>query len=191
MGIISFLDQHSGSATVILTFALVSITAYYAKQTRKQVLEAEKLRESQFQPNVYAEFNLGENQWAVKIHIKNNGHGIATDIELNIEQDINNEGLIKVLVPSLVPGQFYDRLIGTSNQLPRTEDRKLVGISLKYKDINGTEYSTSYKQDLEAVIGRSIPDGVPNKYIRFQKTEQMLKLIIDNLQSIATNIKNK
>ena len=56
------LDRHSGSATVLLTAALVLVTAYYAWMNRRAVSEMKAARDATLLPKLALEFHrLGPN----------------------------------------------------------------------------------------------------------------------------------
>src|SRR2546430_2119929 len=48
----SYVDTHSGSAIVVLTFVLVLVTGFYAIMTYAMVDEMRKTREGQYRPTI-------------------------------------------------------------------------------------------------------------------------------------------
>jgi hypothetical protein len=78
------LDHHSGSATVLLTAALVLVTAYYAWTNRRVVQEMKAARDATLLPKLALDFHrLGPN--VVDLAIRNVGPGAALDIEVEVE----------------------------------------------------------------------------------------------------------
>ena len=78
------LDHHSGSATVILTAALVMVTAYYALMNRRAVTEMKAARDVTLLPKLALEFHrLGPN--VVDLAIRNVGPGAALNIDVVVE----------------------------------------------------------------------------------------------------------
>jgi hypothetical protein len=82
----SWLDQHQGSAIVILTFALVCITAWYARRTSQMV----KIIEQQTHINIEPVITIYPYNW---IDI----------IDNKIKLEIRNEGTIDVKSIRLLP----------------------------------------------------------------------------------------
>ncbi len=78
------LDRHSGSATVLLTAALVLVTAYYAWMNRRAVSEMKAARDATLLPKLALEFHrLGPN--VVDLAIRNVGPGAALNIDVVVE----------------------------------------------------------------------------------------------------------
>lgn len=134
---IDWLNANQGAATVLLTLALVAVTAYYAVQNRRVVRELASTRELSVLPKLALEFlRLGPT--AMDVAIRNVGTGPALDIEVALifEPLAGGEGTRderrwrrNILVPGehkdfFPPGPLNDNL----NRLPdEYSEIRLVG----------------------------------------------------------------
>jgi hypothetical protein len=144
--VITYLDKHSGAATVLLTAILVVINAYYAVQNWQLRQEARRAREEAVRPKLAIEFHrLGPT--ATTIAIRNVGPGVAFAIDVKLSfvpqtgdgvherrwrANILESGAQADFLP---PGELNDNL----NGLPAVF--REIALSGTLKDADGVEHS--------------------------------------------------
>lgn len=130
--ILGFFDKHQGSSTVILTAALVAVTAFYAWQNRKMVSEMKKARDAAILPKLALDFHpIGPD--VVDLAIRNVGPGAAIDIDIRTEW-------VPVDASAPAPGARWRRNIMSPGEevqlfLPTKGDRNLKALSETYKEV--------------------------------------------------------
>lgn len=150
---IRYLDRHYGAATVLLTAALVAVTAYYAAQNRRMVREMAKTRELSVMPKLALEFHrLGPT--AMTVAIKNVGLGAALQLDVWLRYEpapghsVKEERRWRRNV--LAPGEQKDflppgNLDGNSNTL--TANFRSIRLTGSMKDALGNKHSVEESFD--------------------------------------------
>lgn len=81
---VSYLDEHAGAFTALLTLALVLVTFYYAVQNRRMVAEMRRARSASVLPRLGLEFHR-LSPTAVTLAIRNVGPGAALDLNVVVK----------------------------------------------------------------------------------------------------------
>jgi hypothetical protein len=91
--ILGFIDQHAGTAQVLIAFVLLVVTYWYARSAHHQVKEADKSRHTALQPHVHIvsadlEPKHGDQSVVLKIVLRNVGPGPALGVRLLILSEL-------------------------------------------------------------------------------------------------------
>lgn len=180
--LVTYLNQNQGFALVLVTTALVAITAFYAVYTRQLATAANR-------PNVQAKFDiLGGNH--IQLKIMNFGPSPALDVEVNI----SFERVAAPIVwkwPIIAPSQEYGLFIRdteTSEVMSLTQLQE-VGSMLfeaKYQQPGALRsIKTKHKIGLPEAIESSIASNiaVPGK-----DATDILKDIHERLRGIERSL---
>lgn len=163
MGIIEFLDQHSGSLTVIITLVYVVATVMIcwanfrsAKASREQLLEMRKQYEEDNRPRIGVEF-LFENRTYYGLRFVNTGKAIAQRVRIQFEDSfidsIENKAFSEALKLQkgkeciIGIGQHYDMFFGESESRENPNQKPATGM-ITYRD-SMKEYSEPFFIDLK------------------------------------------
>lgn len=133
-------------ALVIVTVALVGITAYYAYQTRE-------LANRPYTPRISATFDLAtqnEQQYNVRLNITNVGTSTATNVKVeysvpdhNIENQVHHFGSIQI---------GYHQLLSIPLAIPQRGENVQIYLKYWYKNI----FDKKYKKKEEITISPRI-----------------------------------
>jgi hypothetical protein len=179
---------------VILTSALVIITAWYAYITNRILKSSEKALKEQLRPYIITHI-VSIDHW-LQLSIKNIGKrpALNIDIEFNphldvIDKLVANTNEITTHKPLLkqtfIPPDFEinTTLMYTPNFVTNPELTRIFEITITYKDSSDKEYSDNYILDLSAYI-------YDKKTFEFSHT-YYLNEIIKELKGIKEQIKRR
>ena len=138
---------------VIVTIALVAVTAYYAVQTRHTVREMKKGNEMQFLPSLVVTYNTfvdaGGGIRKIRFFVHNVGKGTALDVRLKLS--INGK--------SVIPDNFQFPLLHVQDQKrfdfdagfksASSIDKTTVNVELNYKNIFGSDINESRSVEIK------------------------------------------
>lgn len=95
------------AASILLTLALVLITAYYAWQNRRMVDEMREARIAQILPRLRPTVHsLGAGLG--RLRVVNVGPGPAIDVDLEIRMEPGNDWVVRWTAPVIGPGEHHD-----------------------------------------------------------------------------------
>jgi len=137
-------------ASVLVTFVLVLINAYYAWQTRKTIREMEKARKAEFIPHVRAELSwLGPTFLVLKA--TNFGKGPANNVKAEITFLPSNEKRIWEEVV-LSPNESIRIFLPEGNMEKVCEKSAKITVKGEYKDIFGQIFKIDEAMDAKDFI---------------------------------------
>ena len=124
--------------SVLVTFVLVGINAYYSWQTRQEIAEMKKARKSEFMPHIkIALMFLGP--LAVILRITNVGKGPAIDVKTMITFSPKNETR-PWEQPLMSPDEIVRVTLPNMSLHKVCETAAQISIKGSYKDIFGQEF---------------------------------------------------
>lgn len=154
--LLKYLDNHSGSASVVVNVVLTAVTATYVVLTRKMLKEMQKARE----PFVVVDVELPDPM--LRLIISNLGQSPARDIHFSVLKDLpslsleNKDSGIKEMpvmktgISSLAPGRSLKFIVGGLPNIPKNED-KTIAIEVSFKNESGSEFVRKEVIDISAL----------------------------------------
>lgn len=202
IGVIEFLDQHSGSLMVIITMVYVVATAMIcwanfrsAKASKEQLLEMRKQFEEENRPRIDVEF-LYANKSFYGLRFINTGKTIAQKVCIQLDKSFI-DSLSEPPFPELLRkqvgkeciigiGQHYDLFFGTEKYRENPDKVPAKG-TITYRD-SKKEFSDSFHIDLERYMTIFSVESDEDRLLgKLNKQNQQLDGIKRAIQVIANN----
>jgi len=148
-------------ALVVVSAGLVVATIFYTVNTRRQVEEMRAARELATAPNVIAYLHV-DHRAIAGIAIKNIGNGIARDIKIHIEPDLQTSkdfdpmkmSIFENGIDALVPGQEILAFLDVTNAYFKQELPVRYDTTIDFSGgINDKKYRNHCVVDFQAYKG--------------------------------------
>jgi hypothetical protein len=171
-----FLNQNSGSITVIFTAVVALSTVFYALLTAALVIETKKIREVQTEPLIEIVIEpLEEAINIIRLRIKNIGLGSARKVSFMSSVLQGGESAQKLL-SEFTDANFFKKgltylgpnqqVYSKCTQMAENVEQKIKSIlqfDIRYESITGKPYNETSVIDLSEMKGMS-QLGTPNLY---------------------------
>lgn len=183
--VFNFLNTNSGAFSAILTAALIIITGWYVRLTKRMVEETKSIRQKQSAPDIAVFYrNRSDSVNVINLIIKNFGYGAAYDIKFTVNPDfiyrtgakISEINLFKNGLYYLPPGEERSIFLTILFNKAMTDQCKNLDIHVVYTDEDEKSYQADYKVDLTELFGLILDQNPP------------IVKIADNLEKIKDEI---
>lgn len=186
-------------ASLLVSVALVVLTAVLARYTRMLAIEAKKARELQTSPNVIVTAVHDESRpTIIMLVVQNIGKGMALDVSFmssvplqkayGISEETKRKpqpidrGPLVTGIPALGPGESRKMDWGQPGGLLKLVGSEAVTIECKYTSQEGHNYSGMFKVDIESFMMTNANESMP------LRTVKALENIADNTKKALSKL---
>lgn len=182
---LEFLNQNSGTLTVIFSAVVTFSTVVYAVLTAVLVAETRRMRQVQTEPKIEVVIRPRE-EWInlVHVYVRNIGLGPAYDISFNITAEKGADGA-QALIDDFTKANFFktglkylgpgQELVSDLSQMTEKFEQKIETIlvfDVHYRGTTGMQYQEKYRIDFSEFKGRT-QAGTPYLYMIAQHLENI------------------
>jgi cell division protein FtsL len=189
--LINFLNANAGVVNLLFSLVVAAATVFYAFLTKRLVVETERMRQAQTEPNVSVRVEPHDDFLNVAILvIENVGAGPAYDLRLSVSPNfevklgsgLSEMGLFKHGMRYLAPRQrvtlVLGNMIGQTEEIEKPDGRFRISVTATYRDVFDGTHDEIYPLDFLHFLGLTRVGTPP------------LRSIANDLQKIRTSLEH-
>lgn len=184
------------SAELIISLALLVVTATYALVTVFQLIESRKVRFQKESPNIVPYLKASETHGVMEFYIKNFGEGVAKDVVVEVIKDFKRFGDEKMLLSEIgivkngmnyFPPQYQLKFyIGSMIDLHKHNRDEFIALNISCTSLDGRKFTHHFTLSFKQISGQNYSNP-PETYIGrisyyLQQISEQLKKINKRLE---------